>query len=494
MSKKLEKIFDECIERLLQGETIDDCLKSYPQLADKLEPLLKTAVDISWKATHIEPRPVFKSMTRARVQGAFIYAQQQKQQPKQSSFFSLQRAWVPALSIVLVLILGSAGTVAASSVALPDETLYPVKEAAENARLALTFTDAGKAKLYVHLAEIRSQEIAEMAIQGKADIIVEVTEKLTDHLEKADEAIKRVEASKIAQIQKPKPITVVPAATESGKETTEEPSQQEAASEKPSAATAEVKTGEGKVSEEPSQQEAASEKPSATTANVTTKEGKVPEKPSPQEAASEKPSTAAADVKTGEGKVTEETSQAGLKPDKSTAEETTPEIKKVKVPEAELLRKKLKDSLSNNLQILQDALDKTPEKSRVALIKAIETSNKTREQIQREIGGNDNGDAGSSDNRNKTPDGNNISDNTKSPRKQSETDQFPSDNTSSRNRQLYPANSSTDNKTSTRNPQSNKQTHGDDPVNKKVDSVINKLSPENTGLISGNDNQSDSDD
>jgi hypothetical protein len=363
MDKKLEKIFNECIDRLLQGETIDDCLKSHPQLADELEPLLLTAIDISWKATKIEPRPEFKSMARARIQSAFIYAQQHKQQkqqkqPKYSGFFSLQRAWVPALSAVLVIVLSSAGTVAASSNALPDETLYPVKEATENTRLAFTFSDAGKAKFYVQLVETRSQEIVEMAIQGKTEIIVEVTEKLTDHLEEADLAIKRVEASAIAKI-KPKSIIVVPATPES----------------------------DSKLPEQPPKPAVAPDKPTSSPAAGKTEDSKVLEKPPTREVTPDKSATPPAIDKTEEPP---KTGISSVEPTPQPGDGVTPKIDKVIVPEAEILRRKLKESLSQNLQLLQDALDKTPEQSKVALFKAIETSNKTRIQMQQEIGENGN--------------------------------------------------------------------------------------------------------
>lgn len=438
MDKKLEKIFNECIDRLLQGETIDDCLKSHPQLADELEPLLLTAIDISWKATKIEPRPEFKSMARARVQSAFIYAQQhkQKKQPKQSGFFSLQRAWVPALSAVLVIVLSSAGTVAASSNALPDETLYPVKEATENTRLALTFSDAGKAKFYVQLVETRSQEIVEMAIQGKTEIIVEVTERLTDHLEEADLAIKRVEASAIAKI-KPQPIIVVPATPES----------------------------DSKIPEQPPKPALAPDKSTSTPTVGKTEDSKGPEEPPKREVTPDKPATTPAIDKTEDGKV----------------------------PEAERLRKRLKESLSQNLQLLQDALDKTPEQSKIALFKAIETSNKIRIQMQQEIGENGNGDVTPVDSENKAPDSNNISDNTTDSQKQLDGNQLSSDNTTIRDGQPRPVRPSTDNITNTRNSQPTNEPGTDNTTD--TDSTFNNdgLSPDRKVLVTDNVTKSEDD-
>jgi hypothetical protein len=103
------------------------------------------------------------------------------------------------LTVALVILIAGVGTAAASSDALPDETLYPVKLATEQARLAFTFSDAGKANLHAQLAENRASEIAVMASQGKTEQIAIVTEKLVIHLEKADAAIKRVEKTEAKQ-------------------------------------------------------------------------------------------------------------------------------------------------------------------------------------------------------------------------------------------------------------------------------------------------------
>ena len=54
--KEFDNILDECFERLIKGETIEQCLASYPEQAAELEPLLQTA-QVTKKATAVEPRP-----------------------------------------------------------------------------------------------------------------------------------------------------------------------------------------------------------------------------------------------------------------------------------------------------------------------------------------------------------------------------------------------------------------------------------------------------
>ena len=60
-SRESDNILDECLERLLvKGETIEECLASYPQQADELKPLLQIALAAK-KATAIQPHPEFRA-------------------------------------------------------------------------------------------------------------------------------------------------------------------------------------------------------------------------------------------------------------------------------------------------------------------------------------------------------------------------------------------------------------------------------------------------
>ncbi|MBL7208951.1 MAG: hypothetical protein ISS52_02510 [Dehalococcoidia bacterium] len=196
MGKKLDNIFNECLERILQGESIESCLESYPKEAAELEPLLRTALGFSWRASSVQARPEFKAQTRLRLKGAQLYAKQQRQ-PEGHGFFAWQRGWAFALTAVLVILFTGASTVAASSDALPDEPLYPVKLATEQTRLAFAFSDSSKARVHTRLAENRALEIAAMAHEGKTEQAAIVTERLAQHLEAANYAIQKVETTEV---------------------------------------------------------------------------------------------------------------------------------------------------------------------------------------------------------------------------------------------------------------------------------------------------------
>ncbi len=193
MARKLDDIFNECYERIRSGESLKSCLKRYPEHAAELESLLRTTFDIGRRASYIQPRPEFKHWAQVRLEGAQRYAKQQRQ-TERPSLFSWRRSWAVAVAAILVLLLTGGSTVAASSDALPDEPLYPVKLATEQVRLAFAISDTSKAELHTKLAENRALEIETMADQGKTEYAVSAAEKLANQLEQANFAMAKAES------------------------------------------------------------------------------------------------------------------------------------------------------------------------------------------------------------------------------------------------------------------------------------------------------------
>lgn len=175
--KELANILNDCLERLLRGETIEQCLQDYPQYAGEIEPLLQTAMAAK-KALAIQPGVEFKARARYQFQSMLKEAKPRRGLP----VLSWQPRWAPALAIGLAFLLAGSGTVAAAGNSMPDSPLYPVKLATEQAQLGLTFSDIGKAKLYVELADKRVAEIAYMVNQGKPEEIEATVQRLNNHL------------------------------------------------------------------------------------------------------------------------------------------------------------------------------------------------------------------------------------------------------------------------------------------------------------------------
>jgi len=172
--KEFDNIFDECLERILDGETLEQCLARYPEQAAELKPLLETVLAVK-EASAVEPRPEFKA--RARYQ--FRSALQEKVAPQRRPFFGWLPRWATALAIVLVVLLAGGGT----------------KLATENVQLALTTSDLDKARLCANFADRRVTEIIYMAERGDARRVEEITERLDDRLETLVVLVSELEAN-----------------------------------------------------------------------------------------------------------------------------------------------------------------------------------------------------------------------------------------------------------------------------------------------------------
>lgn len=182
MTRKIEDIFDNCLESIFKGESIDDCLKAYPEQAPELEPLLKTSLVFMQRSSAIQPAPEFKARVHSQLQ-AMLYAKQKKAE-RRARIPIWQRRWALAMTAILGFLLIGVGTLAASAYALPDGSLYPVKLAGEQVEVTLAFSDIDKAKLHIQFAERRAGEMVEMARQGKGNEIFILTEQVANHLDK----------------------------------------------------------------------------------------------------------------------------------------------------------------------------------------------------------------------------------------------------------------------------------------------------------------------
>jgi len=174
--KEFDNILDDCLERILtRGETVEQCLESYPEQSAELEPLLQTAL-LTKRASAIKPRPEFRE--RARYQLRSALQEMEEKRERRSFFFGWQPRWATAVIAVLVFLLVSGGTVTAANNSMPDEPLYPVKLATETVRLTLTPSALGKAELYVKLVDKRVEEIIRMADKGKMKHVERTAQRL----------------------------------------------------------------------------------------------------------------------------------------------------------------------------------------------------------------------------------------------------------------------------------------------------------------------------
>lgn len=192
-SREFDNVLDECLERLLvKGETVEQCLDSFPEHTDALKPLLETALAVK-EASAIQPRSEFRDKARYQLHSAFQEVKSKRSRP----FFnwSWQPRWAPVVAVVLVFLLAGGGTVVAANGSMPDEPLYPVKLASEQVQLFFTPSALGKAELYAKLADRRVLEIARMAGKSKPEQIERATRRLDVHLAKIADLVSTQEVT-----------------------------------------------------------------------------------------------------------------------------------------------------------------------------------------------------------------------------------------------------------------------------------------------------------
>jgi hypothetical protein len=98
-----------------------------------------------------------------------------------------------SMAAMLVFVIASSGTVAASSESMPDEPLYGVKLAVEQVQVTFAQSDVDRAEVYARLAEKRAGEIVAMARQGKTDKMATTTTRMDYQLAQAEHFISKYE-------------------------------------------------------------------------------------------------------------------------------------------------------------------------------------------------------------------------------------------------------------------------------------------------------------
>jgi hypothetical protein len=180
--EQFDEILNECLDGILKGQSVEECLLKYPQQAKELEPLLKTA-SAARAFSQIQPRVEFKA--RARYEFMSAVGEKTARASVKHGWFNWhwRSAWAMSLvSVIAVAVMGS-GTVIAANHSMPDSVLYSVKIAAENAQLAITTSDVVKAELNAKYANRRVDEINYLAARGEANKIVAAVSNMNSNLQ-----------------------------------------------------------------------------------------------------------------------------------------------------------------------------------------------------------------------------------------------------------------------------------------------------------------------
>ncbi|NQT73033.1 MAG: DUF4382 domain-containing protein [Chloroflexi bacterium] len=108
MSENMNRILDECIDRLNSGASVEECLGLYPEYAEELEPLLRAISEL-----HAESALV--PSTSAKISGRQQLLQErarlaaERDKPRVSFFqnmFAQPKLWAPVAAALVVILLG----------------------------------------------------------------------------------------------------------------------------------------------------------------------------------------------------------------------------------------------------------------------------------------------------------------------------------------------------------------------------------------------------
>ena len=183
MDKDLDKILDECIERLARGESIEECVSRYPEHRDALIPLLEVALATRQAAREALYRPEAKArglrrLTKALAEGGA---------PKRRRFAlppmpRVARPVAVGLAAVVLVVVAAGWTTAASADSAPGDALYFVKTTKERIVLLMPRSDMDRARLHVTLARVRGQEMRDLIMSGRIPDAERLLDRMHHHL------------------------------------------------------------------------------------------------------------------------------------------------------------------------------------------------------------------------------------------------------------------------------------------------------------------------
>lgn len=159
-------VLSQCMEDVQrQYRTLDECLQTYPQYADRLKPLLVAGLITTRMA-----RPQLSNKSVAALENrlrAEVQTSPRRPQRRTSTGYGFRRL-AAVLVIALFLAVGSsAGLVAASANTLPGDPLYGIKRLWEAIILALSPLTGPQDVLWQRIAETRLDEIERLDGQDR---------------------------------------------------------------------------------------------------------------------------------------------------------------------------------------------------------------------------------------------------------------------------------------------------------------------------------------
>jgi len=110
MTDNLDKIIDECIDRINRGESVEACLTDYPEYSEELGPLLSAILETKTAYSFI-PSARAKNFHRQRFTAALVVSRErrEKRQPLFPWILGWSKVWATAAAVIVIGLLGYFG-------------------------------------------------------------------------------------------------------------------------------------------------------------------------------------------------------------------------------------------------------------------------------------------------------------------------------------------------------------------------------------------------
>ncbi len=187
----LESAFNDCVEALRAGKSLEECLGRYPEHRADLEPLLGVVAEV-WSVPRPALSPAAARIGEARLRRAV--AGRRRPLYRQAGL-----GWLTAAAVLLLVLLGLGSTVAAAQ-GSTDGPLSGLRVAAERLQLTIARSPAEQADIQLAGVERRLDSLATQVGRGSPPpdgSLPEFEDKLKAALEKVEELPPPEAASRI---------------------------------------------------------------------------------------------------------------------------------------------------------------------------------------------------------------------------------------------------------------------------------------------------------
>lgn len=182
LNNDLVNAFNDCIDRLAAGQSLEECLRIYPQFAADLEPML-LAGQLALRA---QPTAVEVDLAKNRQRGRFEQSLRTPPTSRKSQpHLSFTRVVGIAASFIFIFAILLGGTTLYAQRSLPGDTLYGLKLVSEDGRLLVASITGDKDSLEADFEARRIDETKDLLDLGREET-VEFEGIITDKQETPD--------------------------------------------------------------------------------------------------------------------------------------------------------------------------------------------------------------------------------------------------------------------------------------------------------------------